>query len=503
MKNKMLIRTIAGLLTIPVMMSGYAQEKKNPAPVDPKLIANIKKQVEKYPDSLPLHTEYIKAFELNSPVLKAQYDKWMKQFPTSWKVPYAIGAAYYNKEYPEASPYLKKVAEMNPKKAEVWQMLSIDAERWGNEKQAHEYMANAKNAAPDDPSYAFYYAMDYEHTDPKLWREALYELANRFPDNERGAQGLYWLATRTTDQQEKRTVYEKLLQLYSPLKFNWSASGASGLYDFYLSSNEPAKALELATRLNAKEEWKSKATLAQTLLQAKQLKEEGKNYEALLLVKDVKAPRYSGASEFIALIKAELADASGGTRAAYDSLLVMQAKTPGDQLQQAINKYATKLSLSAAQVNADIDNLRKKSTYAAPAFSLDMYTEKRKASLADYKGKVVLLTFWFPGCGPCRGEFPHFQEVVNKYDNKQLAYLGINVFPEQDGYVVPFMRGTGYTFTPLRSTAEWAWDVYKVRGQPTNFLIDQEGNIVYSNFMINSNNQRMLELMIESLLKKS
>ncbi len=202
-------------------------------------------------------------------------------------------------------------------------------------------------------------------------------------------------------------------------------------------------------------------------------------------------------------MKAEIADAAGNTRAAYDSLLIIFAKTPMEKTKAAISKYASRLSLNQSQVDADVWSARKKNSYVAPPFSLDMYTEKRKASLDEYKGKVVLLTFWFPGCGPCRGEFPHFQEVVNKYNKEDLAYIGINVFPEQDDYVVPFMKGTGYTFTPLRSTAEWAQEVYKVRGQPTNFLIDKEGNIVYSNFMINSNNQRMLELMIESLLKRS
>lgn len=502
MNKTMLAGVITGLLTLPAFTASYAQ-RKEPVPADAATLAALKKDVEKYPDSLPLHNDYIKGMTLSNPALKAQYEAWMKKYPANYKVPLAIGTALYHREEPAATPYLKKVVAMKPQMAEVWQMLSIDAERWGNEKAAHEYMGKAKAAAPNDPSYAFYYAMDYEHTDPKKWREEIYTVAKRFPDHERGAQGLYWLAARSTDKAEKFKVGEQLIASYDPLKFSWSSSGASNLFDLYVSEGLYDKALALANKMSSKESWAAQVTLASQLMKLKALKAAGKWSEAQSVVKEVKVPRYSGAAEYINLLKAEIADAAGNTRAAYDSLIIYFAKTPLSDTKAAIGKYASKLGVGASQLASDIEAARKKNTYQAPPFSLGMYTENRNASLDEYKGKVVLLTFWFPGCGPCRGEFPHFQEVVNKYDKADLAYIGINVAPEQDDYVVPFMKGTGYSFTPLRSTNEWASEVYKVRGQPTNFLIDKEGNIVYSNFMINSNNQQMLELMIESLLKKS
>jgi len=133
---------------------------------------------------------------------------------------------------------------------------------------------------------------------------------------------------------------------------------------------------------------------------------------------------------------------------------------------------------------------------------LGLYTSDKKAALADYKGKVVLLTFWFPGCGPCRAEFPHFENVLKRFQGKNIVYLAVNVDPIQDDYVLPFLQGTGYSFVPLRGTAEWAAQTYKVSGQPTNFLIDGHGRIVFSNFQISENNERKLELMIASMLAR-
>jgi thiol-disulfide isomerase/thioredoxin len=114
---------------------------------------------------------------------------------------------------------------------------------------------------------------------------------------------------------------------------------------------------------------------------------------------------------------------------------------------------------------------------------------------------VVLLTFWFPGCGPCRGEFPHFQEVLKKFKGQDIAYVGINVVPGQDPYVLPFMQSSGYSFTPLRDKDQMAQKAYHVRGEPSNYLIDRDGHIIFSDFMIQSPRaQRMLELMIGSLV---
>ncbi|MEO6980670.1 MAG: TlpA disulfide reductase family protein, partial [Mucilaginibacter sp.] len=154
------------------------------------------------------------------------------------------------------------------------------------------------------------------------------------------------------------------------------------------------------------------------------------------------------------------------------------------------------------QVVKDIAALRDSKAVAAYPFDLGLYTSDGKLSLKDLKGKVTLLTFWFPGCGPCRGEFPHFQAVIDKFKGDAVEYVGINVLPEQDAYVLPFMKNTKFSFIPLRGNSEFAKQNYGVRGEPTNFLIDKDGKIVFKKFRIDGANHRTLELMIASLLQK-
>lgn len=499
LKKAAAVTGICLLLQLPVLMA----QKPAPKKASPEEIQALKEKVLAAPDSLGYHEEYIKAVTLKDPALIPQYEAWSKQFPGKYSIPFAIATALYEAELPEATPWLKKSVELNPKLAEAYQMLSIDADRWGDAKAALDYMGKASETEPSNPSYAFYYAMDFEHDDPALWRKKLYELAKKFPAHERGAQGLYWLATRTTDKAEKVRVYEMLLKKYNPAKFNWSGSGASGLYEYYLV-NDPAKAAALARRMGKERDWPSKDTVAQQFVQLKKLVATKNFSKAKTVAAKIRLGRYSAAGDQLLLLKSAIIEGQGNTKAAYDSLLIPYAKKPSDELYAGLTKLGSKLDITTAQTDAAVDEWRKANSRPAPAFNLGLYTSDKTVSLEDYKGKVVLLTFWFPGCGPCRGEFPHFEKVLKKFEGKELAYLAINGLPEQDEYVLPFVKGTKYSFTPLRTKEGWAEEVYKVRGYPSNFLIDQEGRIVFSNFMIHDEpNERMLELMISALLARS
>ena len=163
-------------------------------------------------------------------------------------------------------------------------------------------------------------------------------------------------------------------------------------------------------------------------------------------------------------------------------------------------KYGSKLRKDQKQLIADINLVRYSSSKVAPHFTLGQYSTKDSLSLASLKGKVILLTFWFPGCGPCRGEFPHFQAVMDGFkSNKDVVYIGINILPQQDNYVLPFMQNSKYSFIPIKGTKQVQKD-YAVQGAPTNYLIDKNGNIAYKYFRIDETNHSSLEMMINSLL---
>ena len=90
----------------------------------------------------------------------------------------------------------------------------------------------------------------------------------------------------------------------------------------------------------------------------------------------------------------------------------------------------------------------------AKPFSLSDFNGST-VSLADFQGRIVLVDFWFPNCGPCRAGFPYLRELIDHYrDRQDVAFLGINVEEGQEMFVLPLLRNEQIHFTPLRGTTQ-------------------------------------------------
>src|SRR5699024_1927154 len=51
----------------------------------------------------------------------------------------------------------------------------------------------------------------------------------------------------------------------------------------------------------------------------------------------------------------------------------------------------------------------------------------KEIELSDYKGKGVMINFWATYCKPCVKEMPHMQELYEKYQDKGIEILAINL----------------------------------------------------------------------------
>ncbi|MBV4360399.1 TlpA disulfide reductase family protein [Pinibacter aurantiacus] len=518
MKKKFInILPAFGLFILTTQGNAYAQTAKQETVVAAKDIPALKAAIEANPNSLEAHEAYFKAInfgklsEGEQKEVVLQYEDWMKKFPTSAAVPYALGHAYANMESPKAKPYLLKATEIDPKFDKAYFDLWIDGERWGDFKLSREYLAKAAKADPKNADYAFYYANGFADGDFKKYKEMNLQVAKDFPGTNRGGQALYWLAYHATDPKEKIAIFEQLKRDFPADKNNWSASGMSAYYDFLLGT-DPAKALTLAESMSAIQEansqgkkmWDQNVVVTKSIVQANEFLAKGNGTEALAVLKNVPAPVRGLEKEDMVLLKAKAMDASGKSQDAYQYVLLRTAKEPTAKLQQGLANYGNKLNKSKTVVNNDVQFVRDTAGKQAPNFTLENYFTGSNSSLSDYKGKVVLLTYWFPGCGPCRGEFPHFENVVKKFKKRNdFVYLAINIAPEQDDYVLPFVKSSGYSFTPLKDNKNWQKGVLDNRGAaPTNFLIDQNGKIIFFNFRTDEKNEQSLEMMINSMLEK-
>lgn len=496
---------IAILLAIPTL--GFSQQENSRKITDEKELLKLKNRVEQHIDSLSYHQKYISTMGLDNPELEKQYANWMEKYPKNAMIPYAIAKGYLGAEDPRAKPYLLKAVEIDPKFTEAWGGLWTDGERWGDFKLSKEYLRKATESDPSNPNYAFYYASSFRDDQAK-YNEMSLAVAKRFPTHERGAQALYWVANRSKSDKDKMKYFELLKSSYSPQKFNWSMSGMPEYFNLLLNEN-PQKAAALAQELakyevEEKKQWPGMENIAKVVAHAKELIKQKKGAEALSTLKSIKLPRSSGFANHLILMKAQANYVAGNTSGAYDSLIVAFAKTPNVTLKSAIDEYGAKLGKSAKENKANIlKQLESQAKPATPFVGLKRYLTPGEASLSDYQGKVVLLTYWFPGCGPCRGEFPHFENVLRKFKGKDIEYLGINIVSNQNEYVVPFMKSSGYSFTPLEEVkGRVKGNLDNKNAAPVNFLIDKQGKLYFSNFRTDGDNEEDLELMINLLMDK-
>ncbi|MGE5223818.1 MAG: TlpA family protein disulfide reductase [Omnitrophica WOR_2 bacterium] len=111
---------------------------------------------------------------------------------------------------------------------------------------------------------------------------------------------------------------------------------------------------------------------------------------------------------------------------------------------------------------------------AAPDFELKALTGN-SIHLSDLKGHPVILNFWATWCVPCRQEMPLFESRYEKYPD-QFQVLAIN-FNEPDSDVQAYVNDLGLTFPVLLDPGGNIQKLYRIRGYPTTYIIDVDGNI--------------------------
>ncbi len=496
-------------------------------------VAHFRAAIELDPDNTKAHQQFIWAFqslgrseisaELDEDArdaamqaagdasfenLLAVYREWSRDSSEIAAYKWALGQLYMYRDYDKVRQYTNEAIALDPGLADGYSTLALLADVSGDTERELDLLRKAVETAPESPDKAFYYAARLNKTDPALGRIASLEVAERFPESERGAQALYWLAYRTEDPDEQIALYERLRATYPPEEFNWSASGMTLLADLY-SESAPGKTLALAEKMVAAtaEEpdgwsagiWNDRLTFQRNVMKGNELIADGHYRQAVALLQETTIPRFADAGVFHET-RARALDKAGQTVEAYEYLLRLAATAPTDRVRAAALVYAEKLGKDDKTVGAEIRGALEEDAEQIEDYSFERYDNGERVSLSDFKGKVVLLNFWYPFCGPCRGENPELQKVLEKYGPKGFEILALNVHPEEDQFVLPYARGNGFDFIQLRSDMEFAKAEFQARGMPTNFLLDVEGRKVLKLPPITGAKVRTLELQIESLL---
>ena len=111
----------------------------------------------------------------------------------------------------------------------------------------------------------------------------------------------------------------------------------------------------------------------------------------------------------------------------------------------------------------------------APAYAT-VSLEGDSVSLAQQKGKVLLLNIWATWCHPCRDEIPELRAIHNRYRDRGLELIGVSVDTDgTDETIRMFMKDFQMTFPIWRDPDERISTQFLAVGVPATFLIDKEG----------------------------
>ena len=101
----------------------------------------------------------------------------------------------------------------------------------------------------------------------------------------------------------------------------------------------------------------------------------------------------------------------------------------------------------------------------------------RTLSMAEQRGKAVLVNFWATWCGPCREEVPYLVQLAARYPD-HLTIIGVSEDAGGADVVEAFAREYGVNYPIVMSTPEIKRAFPGVFALPTSFVVDAEGRIV-------------------------
>jgi peroxiredoxin len=144
-------------------------------------------------------------------------------------------------------------------------------------------------------------------------------------------------------------------------------------------------------------------------------------------------------------------------------------------LANAITRGDLSLGQGAAALEGQpVETAPEKGAFA-PDFNL-LTPEGEEIRLSELRGQPVLINFWATWCAPCRIEMPAIQDRFIKFADEDFVVLAVD-FDEPVGDVVAFRDELELTFPILLDPGAEIQLLYRIRGYPSSFFVDEQGLI--------------------------
>lgn len=113
---------------------------------------------------------------------------------------------------------------------------------------------------------------------------------------------------------------------------------------------------------------------------------------------------------------------------------------------------------------------------AAPAAELPLLGRPGSRSLADFRGKVVVMNFWASWCPPCVKELPLLERTQRRLAGRDATVLGVNIQDATED-ALDYVRRFDLTYPSVRDVDREFARRYGTNAYPETFVIDRKGRI--------------------------
>jgi cytochrome c biogenesis protein CcmG/thiol:disulfide interchange protein DsbE len=126
-----------------------------------------------------------------------------------------------------------------------------------------------------------------------------------------------------------------------------------------------------------------------------------------------------------------------------------------------------------AELRARLDKVQGEK---APEIELADWMHSEAKTLADLKGKIVVLDFWATWCGPCIASIPKNNALAEKYKD-DVVFIGV-CHPRGAEKMKQTVEDKGIEYPVAVDTGGKAAEAYQVNGFPDYYIIDRDGVVV-------------------------
>ena len=365
--------------------------------------AAFRKAIEADPDFAEAHQRFIEITRrepaaadgrLTLPQLRELYVRWAKEQPT--KAAYQWGLGFLEQDPGKADVFFNAALKLDPNFARAHVAVARNADLRGDWAAQRRHLEAAVRSNPDNPQYLLRYAQAYKTSEPARFQELALSVVEKFPDSPASAEALSHIANESSNPQ-RRIYFERLRANYPADKFSYTSLAMSW---YYGELTAPPEALSVASDMvkwfPTSKTWAQRVSHQEAMVRVQALLAESKFNEALEAIEKTQKPSGRHGTTWV-LAKAQAAAGAGRPEQAYSALLESLAAAPDDRVRAALLEQGAALKKASQEVDADVWRIRDAKAVTAFPFQLTSARDGKPVKLSDYRDRVVLLAFWFPG----------------------------------------------------------------------------------------------------------